>query len=60
MHFIILEVITDQCSAFDLIKKTEVLAAGIEVGFFFHWTTGLIARITVIYNKNTVSKFSDD
>ena len=33
--FIILEVITDQCSAFDLIKKIEVLAAGMEVDFIF-------------------------
>ena len=32
---IILEVITDQCSAFDLIKKIEVLDAGIEVDFIF-------------------------
>ena len=30
IHFIILQVITDQCSAFDLIKKIEVLAAGME------------------------------
>ena len=36
IHFIILlEVITDQCSAFDLIKKIEVLAAGMEVDFIF-------------------------
>ena len=30
----ILEVITDQCSAFDLIRKNEVLAAGMELDFF--------------------------
>ena len=30
----ILEVITDQCSAFDLIKEIEVLAAGMELDFF--------------------------
>ena len=30
--------ITDQCSAFDLIKEIEVLAAGMEL-YFFHWTT---------------------
>ena len=35
IHFIILEVITDQCIAFDRIKKIEVLAAGIEVDFIF-------------------------
>ena len=37
IHFIILEVIRDQCIAFDLIKKfkIEVLAAGIEVDFIF-------------------------
>ena len=35
IHFIILEVITDQCSAFDLIKKIEVLAPGIEVDSIF-------------------------
>ena len=35
IHFIILEVITDQCSAFDLIKKVEILAAGMEVDFIF-------------------------
>ena len=29
------EVITDQCSAFDLIRKIEVLAAGMEVDFIF-------------------------
>ena len=29
-----LEVITDQCSASDLIKKIEVLAAGMELDFF--------------------------
>ena len=28
------EVITDQCSAFDLIMKIEVLVAGIELDFF--------------------------
>ena len=33
---IILEVITDQCSAFDLIKKIEVLAAEMEVHFIFN------------------------
>ena len=31
-----LEVITDQCSALDLIKKIEVLAAGIVLDFSFH------------------------
>ena len=31
-----IEVITDQCSAFDLIKKMEVLAAGIVLDFSFH------------------------
>ena len=30
-----LEMITDQCSAFDRIKKIEVLAAGIEIDFIF-------------------------
>ena len=35
IHFIILEVTTDQCSTFDLIKKIEVLAARIEVDFIF-------------------------
>ena len=30
-----LEVITDQRSAFDLLKKIEVLAAGKELDFFF-------------------------
>ena len=30
----ILEVITDQCSAFDLIKEIEVLATGMELDFF--------------------------
>ena len=29
-----LEVITDQCSAVDLIKGIEVLAAGMELDFF--------------------------
>ena len=29
-----LEVITNQCSTFNLIKKIEVLAAGIELDFF--------------------------
>ena len=33
LHFIILEAITDQCSAFDLITKIEVLAAGMEIDF---------------------------
>ena len=32
--FLLLEVITDQCSAFDLIKEIEVLAAGMELDFF--------------------------
>ena len=35
IHFIILEAITDHCSAFDLIKKIEVLEAGMEVDFIF-------------------------
>ena len=35
INFIILEVITDQCRAFDLIKKIEVLAAGMKVYFIF-------------------------
>ena len=35
IHFIILEVITDQCSAFDLITKIEVVAAGMEEDFIF-------------------------
>ena len=35
IHFSILEVITDQCSAFDLINKIGVLAAGMEVDFIF-------------------------
>ena len=36
IHFIIpLEVISDQCSAFNLIKEIEVLAAGMEVDFIF-------------------------
>ena len=43
IHFIIpLEVISDQCSAFNLIKEIEVMAAGMEVDFIFTGTTGTI------------------
>ena len=33
-YIYLLEVITDQCSAFDLAKEIEVLAAGMELDFF--------------------------
>ena len=53
-YLCILEVITDQCSAFDLIMKIEVLVAGIELDFFSldNWTSqhlGLQYQYPYIY-----------
>ena len=53
-YLCILEVITDQCSAFDLIMKIEVLVAGIELDSFSldNWTSkhlGLQYQYPCIY-----------